>query len=388
MKILMVNVPFSGHVNPTLALASELTKRGHSVSYILTKDWKERIEESGAEFIPYIGHEEYEITFRKGKPANLWKALKAWRYVYDSIVAVGSDYDLLIYEFFTYTAYAAAQKIGIKVVRQFSTFALNSGITAEVLQSSNLEIKLMKNDFFMKVISKIACGKIKLTTGNIISEIANTPVDLNIVYTTSEFQINSEAFDESYLFVGPAIAPRKINLVIPYGQMQGKIIYISLGTLQNEKKELYRKFMEAFAHVEGISVIMSVGYHTDINELGEIPHNFFIYSFVPQLDVLKHSQIFITHGGMNSVNEGLYYQNKLLVIPMDMDQFSVADRVEELGVGYQLKEKRLDSKLIFDKIKKLEKDSRLAMRVKSMSQHMRDAGGVVMAADKIEKLVE
>lgn len=246
---------------------------------------------------------------------------------------------VLIYEFFTYTAYAAAQKIGIKVVRQFSTFALNSGITAEVLQSSNLEIKLMKNDFFMKVISKIACGKIKLTTGNIISEIANTPVDLNIVYTTSEFQINSEAFDESYLFVGPAIAPRKINLVIPYGQMQGKIIYISLGTLQNEKKELYRKFMEAFAHVEGISVIMSVGYHTDINELGEIPHNFFIYSFVPQLDVLKHSQIFITHGGMNSVNEGLYYQNKLLVIPMDMDQFSVADRVEELGVGYQFEVK-------------------------------------------------
>lgn len=388
MKILMVNVPFSGHVNPTLALASELTKRGHSVSYILTKDWKERVEESGAEFIPYIGHEEYEITFRKGKPANLWKALKAWRYVYDSIVAVGSDYDLLIYEFFTYTAYAAAQKVGIKAVRQFSTFALNSRITAEVLQSSNLEIKLMKNDFFMKVISKIACGKIKLTTGNIISEIANTPVDLNIVYTTSEFQIDSDAFDESYLFVGPAIVPRKINVVIPYRQMQGRIIYISLGTLQNEKKELYRKFMEAFANVEGVSIIMSVGYHTDINELGEIPHNFFIYPFVPQLDVLKHSQIFITHGGMNSVNEGLYYQNKLLVIPMDMDQFSVADRVEELGVGYQLKEKRLDSKLIFDKIKKLEKDSQVEMRVKSMSQHMRNAGGVARAADKIEKLAK
>ena len=36
-----------------------------------------------------------------------------------------------------------ARRVGIKVVRQFSTFALNSRITAEVLQSSNLEIKLM-----------------------------------------------------------------------------------------------------------------------------------------------------------------------------------------------------------------------------------------------------
>ena len=52
MRILMVNVPFSGHVNPTLLLARKLVERGHSVSYILTNQWKEKIEETGAAFIP------------------------------------------------------------------------------------------------------------------------------------------------------------------------------------------------------------------------------------------------------------------------------------------------------------------------------------------------
>ena len=53
MNILMVNEPFSGHVNPTLPLAKELVARGHNVSYILTNEWKERIEATGANFIPY-----------------------------------------------------------------------------------------------------------------------------------------------------------------------------------------------------------------------------------------------------------------------------------------------------------------------------------------------
>lgn len=40
----MVNIPFSGHVNPTLPLAKEFVRRGHKVSYILTKEWKKEIE--------------------------------------------------------------------------------------------------------------------------------------------------------------------------------------------------------------------------------------------------------------------------------------------------------------------------------------------------------
>ena len=53
MKILMVNLPFSGHFNPTMGLAKELVDKGHTVAYIHSYTWKDRIEATGANFIPY-----------------------------------------------------------------------------------------------------------------------------------------------------------------------------------------------------------------------------------------------------------------------------------------------------------------------------------------------
>ena len=49
----MVNLPFSGHTNPTLELAKTFVSLGHEVTYIHSPEWKNKIEETGAIFIPY-----------------------------------------------------------------------------------------------------------------------------------------------------------------------------------------------------------------------------------------------------------------------------------------------------------------------------------------------
>ena len=113
MRILMVNLPFSGHINPTLALAEELVRRGHKVSYILNNEWKEQIECVGAEFIPYVNHGDFRVELKNGHPKNILKALNMWKYAYDTIMAVGKQYDVLIYEFYTFIAYAAGIRLGL-----------------------------------------------------------------------------------------------------------------------------------------------------------------------------------------------------------------------------------------------------------------------------------
>lgn len=381
----MVNVPFSGHINPTLPLAKELVRRGHNVSYILTNEWKERVEATGAKFIPYIGNENFEIAFKNGKPKNIFNAVKVWKYAYQTIVAVGKEYDLLIYEFFTFTAFAAAKKIGIKAVRQFSTFAIDNENIDSILVSKNKEVALMHNKWLLRLITKFVCGKIELTTSNIISEITDVPVELNVVYTTRNFQVNNTAFDDRYVFVGPSIDERECKTVIPYNKMESHIIYISMGTLQNEQLAFYKKCIAAFENRNGISVIMSIGKNTDISELGYIPQNFFVYNFVPQLEVLKKSQIFISHGGMNSVNEGLYYENRFIVIPMDMDQYAVAERICELKLGYKLDKSNITPELLRKKAEQLLSDTEVEQNVKKMAEVMQAAGGVKMAAERIEE---
>ena len=69
---------------------------------------------------------------------------------------------------------------------------------------------------------------------------------------------------------------------------------------------------------------------------GEIPDNVLVRPRVPQLDVLERADVFVTHGGMNSTMEALYYGVPLVVVPQMADQYMIADRVETLGVGQSI----------------------------------------------------
>src|SRR5437868_6970972 len=52
-KYVFLNVPAHGHVNPTLAVAQELVRRGQAVSYYLTDEFRDVVEATGAVFEPY-----------------------------------------------------------------------------------------------------------------------------------------------------------------------------------------------------------------------------------------------------------------------------------------------------------------------------------------------
>jgi UDP:flavonoid glycosyltransferase YjiC (YdhE family) len=54
---------------------------------------------------------------------------------------------------------------------------------------------------------------------------------------------------------------------------------------------------------------------------------------VPQLEVLAHADVMITHGGANSVIEALAHGVPLLVSPICNDQFHQAELVQRAGFG-------------------------------------------------------
>ena len=112
----MVNLPFSGHTNPTLGLAKVLVDLGHHVSYINAPDWKEKIERTGATFIPY---DDYPETLSPSQ-----KEIKSWSAAYQTVQRIGANFDCLIFEMLFLPGKALAVRLGIPAFPLFSPFTL------------------------------------------------------------------------------------------------------------------------------------------------------------------------------------------------------------------------------------------------------------------------
>jgi glycosyltransferase, MGT family len=334
-KILMVNLPFSGHTNPTLELAKTFVLLGHEVTYVHSPDWKSKIEKTGAYFIPY---DDYPISLPAFK-----KEVKSWGAAYQTVQRIGKEFDCLIYEMLFLPGKALADQLGIPAFRLFSTFTINEKVLKDFGKTGGWYMtSIFRYPSLSKIVSRILQRKFKLPYGSIVKEMTENAPKLNFTYTIKDFQIYSDDFEAShYKYVGPSIGNREDDN-FDFSKIQPPIIYISLGTLLNTSVRFFRKCIEAFRY-QKVSVIMSIGNVVKLEQLGEIPNNFFIYSFVPQLEILRKASLFITHGGMNSVNEALYYGTPMLVIPVGNDQPTVARQIEALHLGKYMKQKDVDS---------------------------------------------
>jgi UDP:flavonoid glycosyltransferase YjiC (YdhE family) len=81
--------------------------------------------------------------------------------------------------------------------------------------------------------------------------------------------------------------------------------------------------------------ILVISCKSDRRNLATIPGNVHIFDSVPQLEVLKHSDVFISHGGLNSIKEAVYADVPMLLYPLhdELDPKGNAARVSYHGLG-------------------------------------------------------
>ncbi len=57
---------------------------------------------------------------------------------------------------------------------------------------------------------------------------------------------------------------------------------------------------------------------------------------LPQIDVLRHADVVVTHGGNNTVTESLAASTPLITMPFSTDQFAIAADLERTSRGIAL----------------------------------------------------
>ena len=211
---------------------------------------------------------------------------------------------------------------------------------------------------------------------NVLEIISNDDNTDTIVYTSPEFQPCSETFSDKFAFVGPSIRPE----TEPIRKERERLVFISMGTVNNDMLPLYRRCIAALKDTP-YQVILSVGDVVDRSRFGDLPENISVYPRVDQMAVLRQTDVFLSHCGMNSVNESLYYEVPLVMFPQTAEQGGVARRVAELGAGIPLK--KGNASTLRAAVNAVLAEPGYQEKAKEISESFKASGGPVKAADAI-----
>lgn len=386
-KIVFFNIPAHGHTNPTLGVVKELVSRGHQVWYYSYNIMREKIESAGATFISCDDYDtEQKLSAKDSARVGKDLAFSA-KILVDTTLALDDKVckemaelkpDCIVADSMALWGKAVALKLGIPFVSSTTTFAFNQH-SAKIMKQGIGD--LLKMIFTAPKTAK----QVKRLTDkgypvkNILDIIGSDDNTHTIVYTSPEFQPCSETFSEKYAFVGPSIRPSTDEIE----KKKDKLIYISMGTVNNDMMPFYKTCISALANTD-YQVIMSVGNLVSVEEFGSLPENISVSPHVDQIAVLKQADVFVSHCGMNSVSESLYFEVPLVMLPKTSEQKGVAERVFQLGAGIKLNKSNAVS--LSSAINTIFEDNTYTQNAAKIAAGFKNSSGAKGAADKIIKV--
>jgi MGT family glycosyltransferase len=185
--------------------------------------------------------------------------------------------------------------------------------------------------------------------------------------------------------MGPPMLPRPDESGFPFDRLDPArpLVYISLGTVFNDNPDFFRACIAAFGNRE-MQVVMALGQRVTAADLAPIPDNIIVWPYVPQLEILPRANLFLTHAGMNSVHEGLYYDVPLLLVPQQLEQMMVAARVAELEAGLVVQNEQVTPERLQATAAQLMNEPRYRAGAAELGSALRAAGGLPRAVAAIE----
>ena len=380
-RIAFFCIPAWGHTNPTVEVVRALTSQGHQVRYYSFAPFREKLESAGAEVVLCDGALPPAPPDLDRKVGRDFTALV--QMVTDTTLALEEKVcreletfrpEVIVSDSICFWGKLFAGKLGVPYVCSTTTFAFN--------QHSAQRMKPTAGETLRSLVGMPRVGRCMALlrrhgypVKGLLDLIQNDNETDTIVYTSRAFQPMAETFSDRYAFVGPSLPERALAEQPPKAR---PLVYISLGTVMNRQADFYRSCIAALEK-EPLDVVMSVGEGVDPANLAPVPENYQIERRVDQLAVLARADVFLTHCGMNSANEAIWFGVPTVLYPQQSEEGAVADRMEELGLGLRLK----DASTIREAVRQVLTEPGYRERTLAMGETFRSAGGPTRAAEKI-----
>jgi MGT family glycosyltransferase len=384
LRVLFVALAGHGHVTPTLPLAAALVRRGHRVEYACGPEFGDLVAGAGAKWVALPGLAPFVPPAEVGpEVVALW-----FRHFFAGLAATypvllehcrAERPDGVVYDATNWPARVVARQLGLRAVRTVPNLAENETYSQV---NDALHADLDDDPQMAAFVDDVAVFAAVHGVDLDVAATFDVTEDLNLVFVPRAFQPAGNSFDDRFRFVGAMIGDREQvqSWTSPHPELP--LVYISLGSIFTDKPEFYRVCLEAFGD-RRFQVAMTIG-GVDASGLGPLPPTVHVQPWLPQLAVLRQASAFITHAGMNSTMEALYYGVPLLTLPQMPEQAVNADRVVALGLGQQLDVRAVTADALRDALDQVTSSSEIRANLTRMQAEVRAAGGVDAGVQALE----
>lgn len=402
----------TGHLNPLIALSRELVARGHRVTFFHYAELEMRIRPHGLEFFPIAApkHSLREDT-QKDHPQKPSSAIAILRYrvrrttnvmesflreTPDALVQAGVD--AIIIDELALAGPTVAEMLHLPYFVISTSVPHNFGWSAPRsiapsksiftrIQNALLEISVLRMrgpirrrlDSFRRQAGLGPIRKIK----HVFPELAH------ITQLPQCLDFPRSKLPATFHYAGPFVhEAARLPAEFPWSQLDGRpIIYASLGTTLKGGSTVFHSIAKACDGL-GVQLVISLGGRRDPEMFRDMPGDPLIVRYAPQLDLLKKSEIVITHAGSNTVLETLLQGKPMIAIPKTFDQPAIAARLAWLGAAIVLRPDKLSVWDIRSALLTLLNEPSYRNSAGELQARIRSAHGLERAADLIEQSLE
>ena len=371
-------IPAHGHTNPTLPVVKALTDMGHRVTYYSFAPFRSEIEAAGARFVDCGAGNAVAAASGNAVARDITVST---RLIVDTTLALQDmalkslealKPDVIVADSVAFWGKLFALRLGIPFISSTTTFAFNQHSSKVMKQGLGdlirMLVKMPKANRLLRPLRD--AGYPVKGVLDIVQNDDNTPT---VVYTSRAFQPCADTFSDKYRFVGPCLRP----VTEPMQKPARALVYVSMGTVLDGEDDFYRNCVKALGDGR-YEVILSVG---ESRPPVNLPENVHAHRRVDQLAVLQAADVFVTHCGMNSVSEALYFGVPLVTRPLTPEEGGVANRAEALGAGLRLRSANPEA--IRAAVDAVMAEPRYREAAEKIGQGFRACGGPRAAAEAI-----